>query len=338
MATLGGRALVTGATGFLGAALTARLRGLGLAVTALGRDGARGAHLVGLGARFVSCELDDASAVWAAVAGHDYVFHCAALSSPWGRYREFHRSNVVATETIAAASRAAGVRRFIHVSTPSIYADQRDRLGVREDAPLPARAVNHYAATKRLAERVVDEAYQRGLPVITIRPQGIFGPGDRAIFPRLIRVASRGRLPVFGDGRNLVDVTYVDNVVDSLLACATAPATSLGKKYNISNGEPVRGYEFLERMLEAVGVRARRVRVPFSVAYGAAAGLELVHRLALAGREPPLTRYSVIVLGKSRTLDISAARAELMYHPRVGLDEGIARFARWWKEQDRVAG
>jgi nucleoside-diphosphate-sugar epimerase len=331
------RALVTGATGFLGAALALRLHKLGYDVTGLGRDLYRGRALAAEGPRFVSCDLGDYPAVAAAAAGHDWVFHCAALSSPWGNYEEFHQANVVATQHVVAAAREAGAARLIHVSTPSIYIDhQRDRLDIREDEPLPATSINHYAATKLLAEAIVDEASARGLPVITLRPQGIFGPGDRNIFPRLIRVARRGRIPVIGSGHNVIDVTYVDNVVDALVACMESPPATLGKKYNITNGEPVGNYDFIERMLTAVGVRYRRLPVPFAVAFHAAHALELVYaRPALRRYEPPLTRYSVTVLGRSRTLDIAAARAELGYHPRIGLDEGIARFARWWKEEAR---
>jgi nucleoside-diphosphate-sugar epimerase len=333
-----GRALVTGATGFLGAALAARLRTLGFEVTGLGRDHARGQALAAAGVRFVACDLGDAAALTAACAGHDYVFHSGALSSPWGRWDDFYRANVTGTRHVVAASRAAGVRRLIHVSTPSLYIDHRDRLAIREDEPLPSRPINHYAATKRLAEAVIDEAHAAGLPVITIRPQGIFGPGDRTLFPRILRVARRGRLPLIGDGRNVIDVTYVDNVVDALVACATSPPATLGHKYNISNGEPVGNYDMIERVLAAVGVHCRQVRVPFAVAWAAAGLLEAVHRLGRLEREPPLTRYSVLVLARSRTLDISAARGALGYHPRIGLDEGIQRFARWWKENDRVSG
>jgi nucleoside-diphosphate-sugar epimerase len=330
-------ALVTGATGFLGAALAIRLHQLGYGVTGLGRDLYRGRALAAAGPRFVSCDLEDYGAVAAAAAGHDLVFHCAALSSPWGSYDQFHRANVVATQHVVAAARELGAARLIHVSTPSIYVDQRDRFDIREDEPLPATSINHYAATKRLAEAIVDEASARGLATVTLRPQGIFGPGDRTIFPRLIRVARRGRIPVIGDGTNIVDVTYVDNVVDALVAAIDSPPATLGRKYNITNGEPVRNYELIERMLTAVGVPFRGVPVPFAFAYHAAHLLELIYaRPSLRAFEPPLTRYSVTVLGKSRTLDIGAARQELGYRPRVGLDEGLQRFARWWKEEGRV--
>jgi nucleoside-diphosphate-sugar epimerase len=333
-----GRALVTGATGFLGRALALRLKELGLEVTGLGRDRARGQSLVDAGVRFLPVDLGDADAVAAACAGHDQVVHCAALTSPWGRYPDFVTANVTATRHVIAASQKARVRRLVHVSSPSIYVDHRDRLAVREDEPLPARAINHYAATKRLAEDEIDRAHAAGLPVVTVRPQGIFGPGDRAIFPRLIRVAGRGRFPVIGDGENLIDVTYVDNVVDALVQALDAPERALGKKYNITNGEPVSNYALLDRVFTAVGVTYRRVHLPFALAYSAAGMLEAVHRWALRGSEPLLTRYSVCVLAKSRTLDITAARNDLGYHPRVGLDDGVQRFVRWYKEEAHAHG
>ena len=331
------RVLVTGATGFLGGALCQRLHRLGFSVTATGRDAARGAALGG-GIRFVAADLADGDAAAALCAGQDYVVHCAALASPWGRYQDFHRANVVATRNIASASRRAGVRRMVHVSSPSIYMDHRDRVSVREDEPLPETPLSFYAATKRLAEDEIDRAHGDGLPVITIRPQGIFGPGDRVIFPRLIRVARRGWFPVIGHGRNLIDITYIDNVVDALLLCLSSPPASLGRKYNISNGDPISNYELLDRVFTAVGVRYRRVRVPFGFAYRAAGALEAVDRALPGEREPTLTRYAVCVLGKSRTLDLSAARTDLGYQPRVGIADGIDRFVTWWKEQDHVAG
>src|SRR6185436_9092261 len=122
------KALVTGATGFLGHALSLELQKRGMAVTGLGRDANRGADLAARGIRFAQCDLTDARAVEAACAGQDYVLHCAALASPWGNYRDFYDANVVATRHVAAASRKAGVKRLVNVSSPSIYVEDRDRL------------------------------------------------------------------------------------------------------------------------------------------------------------------------------------------------------------------
>jgi nucleoside-diphosphate-sugar epimerase len=333
-----GRVLVTGATGFLGGALSRRLHALGYAVTGTGRDMTRGTELARAGIPFLPADLAEPARVAALCRGMDYVVHCAALASPWGRYQDFYRANVLATRHVAVACRQAGVRRLVHVSSPSICMDSRDCLDVCEDDPLPPTAINAYAATKRLAEEEIDRAHAAGLPVITLRPHAIIGPGDQAIFPRLHKVAARGWFPVIGHGRSVIDVTYVDNAVEALVLALGARPGALGRKFNISNGEPMAMYELLDLLFVAVGLRYRRVRVPFWLAYGLATALETLHALAAPRREPALTRNSVCLLARSRTLDLSAARAELGYRPRVSLAEGIQRFATWWKEEQLVRG
>ncbi|MCC6747332.1 MAG: NAD-dependent epimerase/dehydratase family protein [Deltaproteobacteria bacterium] len=328
-------ATVTGATGFLGGALARRLVAEGWRVVGLGRDPVEGARLVAAGVEFVRSEIDDAATVSRACASASVVYHCAALSSAWGPTAEFVRSNVVGTRVVARAAREAGAR-LVHVSSPSIYIDQEHHLGIREDDPFPACGINDYAETKRLSEVEVAEAAREGLRAVVLRPQGIIGPGDRAIFPRALRVARRGVFPVIGDGQTWMDLTYVENVVDALLL-AGEKAGAIGRTYNVTNGAPVRLYELIERVLRSLGMACRRRRIPFGVAWTAAGALEAVHRAFLPAREPLLTQYAVCVLGRSRTLDISRAQSELGYRPAVSVDEGVERFVAWWKEQERAA-
>src|SRR5690606_3825206 len=117
-----------------------------------------------------------------------------ALSSPGGKYSDFYNSNVIGTRNIVEGSRRHQVGRLIYVSTPSLYFDYTDRWNLSESAPLPRKPVNAYAATKRRAEEEVEPAFAAGLPVITIRPRAIFGPGDQTILPRLLLANQKGRL------------------------------------------------------------------------------------------------------------------------------------------------
>lgn len=328
------RALVTGGTGFLGLKLAQRLKSDGWDVAALGRNAAIGAELEARGIAFIRADLTDRAAVHAACQGQDVVFHSGALSSPWGPYEAFYQANVLGTQHIADACRAHGVGRLVHVSTPSLYFDFRDRTGIKETDPLPAKGVNAYAETKRLAEGVVDDAHAAGLPAITIRPRGIFGPGDTAILPRLIRANAAGRLPLFDGGRARVDVTYVENVVDALLACAAAPEAALGAKYNVTNGEPMAVAELLDRVFTALDVPYHPRRIGFLPALAAAQAMELAARTLGGGKEPVLTAYAVGLLAKDQTLDITAAREQLGWTPRISVADGLTAFAAWWKEQD----
>ncbi|GIP35765.1 NAD(P)-dependent oxidoreductase [Paenibacillus sp. J2TS4] len=328
------RALVTGATGFIGGKLALRLAGMGWQVTAAGRNAQQGRKiaLAAEGITYIRADLQDEASIMKACEGQDYVFHCGALSSPWGKYDDFYQSNVIGTRNVAGGCLEHKVKRLIHVSTPSIYFDYTDRLNIKEDDPLPARSVNFYAATKLLAETEVDRAYERGLETITIRPRGVFGPGDQAILPRLLKANERGKVPLINGGQAKIDITYVENVVDSLLLCAEAGPDALGRKYNITNGEPVMLAELLENLFYVLRQPLRAKPLPFRAVYWLAGGLEWGAKLFAGGKEPLITRYTVGVLGTNQTLDITRARVELGYEPKVTISDGILKFADWWRK------
>jgi nucleoside-diphosphate-sugar epimerase len=324
------RALVTGATGFLGGALTRRLHTLGWQVTALGRNLVKLKELQSLGVQTRQIDLFDSDSLAEACTRQEIVFHCAALPAPWRAYSRFYRTNVIGTRHVVEACEASNVARLVHVSTPSLYFGYRSRIGVKETDPLP-EPISHYAATKRLAEAEIDKGFARGLATISIRPRALFGPGDTVIFPRLIPRLHQGNLPQIGDGENVIDLTYIDNVVDALILCAESPAKSLGKKYNISNGEPVKIWSLIERICRELGLPLPTRTVSYRVADAAATVVELLYRMIPNQLEPPITRLSVSLLAHSTTLDISAARSELGYQPKVSVDEGVELFLKWWK-------
>ncbi|MFD0961710.1 NAD-dependent epimerase/dehydratase family protein [Paenibacillus chungangensis] len=328
------RALVTGATGFVGKRLALTLQRKGWQVTAFGRNEAAGAELTGAGITFIRGDLAQRGPVVEACRGQDVVFHSGALSSPWGAYQQFYDSNVMGTRHVVDGCREGGARRLVHVSTPSIYMNYRDRFNIAEDSPLPRKPANHYAATKRLAEEIVQQAHSEGLPAIIIRPRAIFGPGDATLLPRLIRANDEGGVPMFRGGRITMDMTYVDNVVQALLLCADAPKSALGAAYNITNQEPVVLLEVLERLFRELDKPLKLRKVPYPIAYGLAGFLEWKARLLRSEEEPLLTRYSVGVLGRHQTLDHTLARNVLGYMPQISVEEGIVRYAQWWKKHE----
>ena len=329
------KVLVTGATGFLGGAVCAHLRAAGgWDVTATGRNAGKGADV---GAdRFVPADLTDHGAVVGLVRDQEAVIHCAALTSPWGRRVDFERANIAGTAALLAASVAAGVRRFVHVSTPSIYGEHVHREGLTETSPLPARPVNEYARTKLAAERLVLAAKDR-LEVVVLRPHALIGVGDAVLLPRLVRAASTGRLRIIGDGRARTDLTCVENAA---LACRLAlegdAARVGGETFNVTNGEPMGLWEALGQFLAAAGLPTPRGRVPFAVVWAGAALAEAWSR-HVSGREPVLTRYGAGVLAFSQTFDIGKARRVLGYQPMIPLAEGLARVGRWWREHPELS-
>lgn len=323
--------LITGATGFLGYRLAQTLREAGHAVVGTGRNETEGSRLEKIGARFIRSDLANDPELGKLVEGSRYVVHCAALSSAWGRESDFVQSNVVATRRIAEAARDAGVERFIHISTPSLYVEPKNRVAITEDDPLPAQAINLYAKTKREAEGIVLSQHAQGLSSIILRPQGIIGIGDRSILPRILATARKGFFPVIDGGQHEIDLTPVETVVESILCALRAKPAALGRAYNITNGEPIRNYEMIQKILKELGVRYREKPLSFRKAWNVASVLEGVHRAFGIAKEPLLTRYSACVLGKTRTLSIERAKNELGFQPALPLDTAIERILPWLK-------
>ena len=320
------KALVTGATGCLGRHLAAKLIAAGWHVRASGRDAAIGSTLQDAGAEFIAGDLLEAGLAQRLAEDVDVIFHCAALSSPWGRRAAFQAVNVDGTQALVDAAQLAGAARFVHVSSPSIYFTYQDAFDIPETAPLPRRFVNAYASSKAEAERVVMRAAEQGLSSVILRPRGIFGEFDTALAPRLMRFAASGRVPLLRGGRALVDVTYAGNVADAMMLAAR-PHAATGT-FNISNGEPLTVHDLLTRTFGALNREVRFAHVPYRLLDLAAAASEQGARL-LGGREPRLLRYTLGVMAYSQTLDITAARNHLGYEPRVSIDEGLTRYAAW---------
>jgi nucleoside-diphosphate-sugar epimerase len=154
----------------------------------------------------------------------------------------------------------------------------------------------------------------------------------------LISPLQSGRLPILGDGENVVDLTYIENVVDALLLCAESPTSTLGKKYNISNGEPVKIWKLVGHICAELNLQPPKRKISYRTANAAATVLELIYTLIPTHPEPPLTRVSVSMMANSTTLDITAARQELGYQPKVSVDEGFEKFMQWWKESMSLRG
>lgn len=330
------RVLVTGGTGFLGRHIVWRLGKLGDEVVFTGRDRHHASVVLAgfddtLGrARFVEVSHGTPAAARTlaeAARDVDAIVHCAALSAPWGRREVFERANIASTREVLGACETREIRRLVHISTPSLYFDFRDHVNIREDEPLP-RPVNTYARTKGIAEQLVMRAEIE--TVIALRPRAIFGPWDTTLLPRLLRIARQTRLPLMRGGTSLLDLTYVDNVVDAtMLALGAGPARAT---FNISNGEPMTVLALFNALASAFDFEPRFRRVPYPLVATVAALLEAYAAFA-PDWEPPLTRYSAGLLAYSQTLDLTQAREVLGYVPRVSLADGLHRTAAWFAEQ-----
>jgi nucleoside-diphosphate-sugar epimerase len=318
------RYLVTGATGFLGGAVVRRLHDTGYDVTATGRDRNRLNALPPADEKCrVALDLTAADPVSLAetLGPLDCIIHCAGLSSPWGRRSDFEYSNIRATEKVIALAKASGARHVIHISTPAIYFRFRDQWKVAEDSKLP-RPVNEYARSKALAERIV---LQSGVPYTIVRPRGLYGQGDTALLPKLIRAAKAGALPRFRNGAAVTDITHVDDVVDAIITIAGRREDAIGQIFNVSGGEALSIEQIVEQAARQSGVIPVWRNMPLFPALAAVRAGEFLARLKPSRPEPNVTSYSLGIFGFSQTLDLSRINKQLQWRPSISWEEGFAK-------------
>jgi nucleoside-diphosphate-sugar epimerase len=272
-----------------------------------------------------------------ATEGCEIVFHAAAKVDPWGAYKPFHRTNVVGTENVITSMRRNGVPKLIFTSTPSVVHSGGDLAGVDESEPYPEHFEAAYPQTKAMAEMAVLAANDNQLSTVALRPRLIWGPEDTNLVPQLIARARAGQLRLVGDGSNLVDTVYIDNAVDAHLLAADrlAPgAPCAGRPYFISNGEPWPMKEIINGILATAGLPPEERSVPLAAALAAGAVFENLHKVFPNREGPRMTRFVARNFSSAHWFDISAARRDLDYDPRISIDEGLARLRVWFEQQD----
>jgi nucleoside-diphosphate-sugar epimerase len=326
------KAMVTGGGGFLGKALTRLLLAEGHATRVFELPLVNTASLAELGAEVISGDLRDPQAVEKACQGMEVVFHVASLASPWGPGRLFDAINVTGAENVIAACRREKVPRLVYTSSPSAIFDGTDQRGLDESVPYPTRFTSHYGRTKALAEQKVLAAHGPDLATTAIRPHVIWGPGDNHLFPRLLKRALAGKLQIIGTGRNLIDVTHVEDAARAHLLAAQSQRPA-GKAYFVSQGRPVSLWGLVGTILEKVGIEPPRRKVPYPVAKAAALLIEIVWAAGRLKGEPPFTRYIVDELARDHYYNISRARADLGFEPRVTTESGQQSFVDWIKNE-----
>jgi nucleoside-diphosphate-sugar epimerase len=326
------KALVTGGGGFLGSAIVRQLRARGDQVVSYSRGSYP--ELAGLGVEQRRGDLTDAAALSEAAAGCEVVFHVAAKAGVWGSFEEYRQANVAGTENVIVVCRALGIARLVYTGSPSVVFDGSDVEGGDESLPYPLHFEAHYPHTKAMAEQAVLAANSPTLATVSLRPHLIWGPGDNHLAPRIVAKARSGRLRRIGQRPCLVDTVYVDNAAEAHLNAAdrllpdSAPA---GKAYFISNGEPLPLWEMVNRILAAAGLPEEQRSVSPALAYAAGVACERVWGLLHLSGEPPMTRFVARELATAHWFDISAAKRDLGYQPRVSVEEGLKRLQQWFE-------
>jgi nucleoside-diphosphate-sugar epimerase len=325
------RMVVTGSSGFVGGHVVRALASRGDEVVALDVAAPR-EPFASDKVQVVTADLRDAAALEQAVRGADSVFHVASrVQTRAHGSDEVFEVNVGGTEKLLAACRDVGVPRFVYVSSASVVYDGKDIERGDEKLPYPTHFHAPYAESKAIAEaKVLKENGKGGLATCSIRPHVVFGPGDARFFPAILARAKSGRLKAYvGDAHKLSDFTYVDNLVHGMLLAADkleASGPVGGQAYFVTNGEPVAFWEFIGKVLDGLGYPRPTFRVPYPIAFGAAAIRETID--ALRGATPTedrFSRFTIRYLTTHHYFSCDKAKRDLGYERTVDIDEGIRR-------------
>ena len=322
--TVPARIFITGANGFIGKALAARLRELGAQVT--------GVDLVGDPANGIVEGTTTNPDPWAgALEGVDVVVHTAAIVSTVAPIDKAWEVNVMGTRKVLDAAKAAGVQRFVHLSSVAVYGFYFPD-GIDETYPTRVSGgVSTYQDTKVNSEAIVlAEHASGGLECVVVRPCDVYGPGSVWIREPLA-LAKSGLLPLPNGGKGIFDVVYIDNFVDGMVLAISAPQAA-GQVFNIGERNTMTCKEYFGRVASWAGRKPRMV--PLNVA---APLLDVVGGLQRKlGQHSELGAAALHLLNRQGGVSIEKARTVLGYEPIVEFDEGIRRCEEWARAEGLI--
>jgi sterol-4alpha-carboxylate 3-dehydrogenase (decarboxylating) len=317
--------LITGGQGFVGRALVERFADLGHEVTCLDmKDSA-----FRKGVRFIRADIRDLDAVRSACAGMDTVVHNASLvHTKHNREEDVWAVNLGGTENFLKACEEAGVGRLVYISSASAVYEGGDIENGDESLPYSTISQAPYADSKIAAEKLV-LAHRGATQACAIRPHVIFGAGDNRFIPNIVEKAKAGKLGrAVGNRDKLSDFTYISNLVDAVVAAEDrlVPGSPVcGQAYFITNGEPMAFFDFIEKFIIEMGYPPIRGKVPFWLAYTAAAIYEAIDTLkgGTLNAENGLSRFAVRYMVTHHYFNIAKAKRDLGWTPKVSLADGI---------------
>ena len=325
------RIVVTGGTGFTGKALVKRLLDAGHSVVALDyQEGLKTEEIKTWGGEVIIGSVTDRSVVEKALKGADIVQHLAAafreLDVPNSYYDEV---NVGGTQNVLEAAEKEGVKKFIYCSTCGVHGNV-DNPPADENAPI--QAADYYQKTKYLAEPIVQEYFGRGMKTVILRPTALYGPGDKERFGMIFKRVNKGMFPIFGDGKALYHPVYVENYVDASIL-VQSPDVGDGQAYLIADEEYLTIEELAKKIAQAMGMQDT-VKMPhFPLLPLRIAGHLTEWACKPFGIAPPIFPRRVDWYRQNRAFDISKAKREIGYQPKVGLDQGLKLTYEWYLQE-----
>jgi nucleoside-diphosphate-sugar epimerase len=333
------RALVTGATGFLGSHVVEQLLDQGHEVRALARRTSDTRHLETTGAEIAFGDVEDIDSLRPAVAGMDVVVHAAARVMPgWGDWPDYENCIIKGTGNLLRASADAGVRRFLQFSSITVYGKScTGGIPVVESAPCEVdfKPENYYDCAKIEADRLAfQDRDGGGLEVSAIRPGWVYGPRDKMLSDRLYRQLHMPIVAWPGQANPRIPLVYATDVADCAIRAATGDRAA-GQIYNVAPSGEIRLRDFAGAMARAFGRPEPKLFVPFRVVYITCAIAEAWARLRRVKEMPFLTRSAIMSLNTETLADASKAREELGWEPKVSVEEGTRLYAEWRRSQGK---
>ena len=307
------RVFLTGATGQVGQAVLRRLATEGVSVHAITRGPL---PTDAEGVRWFAADVGDPEAMAKAAAGCDVAVHAARECSHEGSLEVLGWINVAGTENALKAARHAGVKRFVHVGCVDVTLANHARVNWNEDKALGRWPKAPHARTELEAEELVIGLGDAKMSTVVLRAATVWGPDDRWLLPRLIREARAGGVQLVGRGENLVATCYVENLAEAVWLAAQK-AGAAGSLYHVTDDEMTLARDFYAGLCQALGLPAPRTGAGITAASWKA-------RLGVGG----LSLIDVIHRGRSTSFDVSPARVDLGYAPRVSVDEGLAAMTK----------
>jgi nucleoside-diphosphate-sugar epimerase len=318
--------LVTGGTGFTGAALILRLLSEGHAVRSLDyQKGILWEKLEKAGAELITGSITDADLVDKCTSGVDFVFHLAAAFRELGVPDKYYFDvNVNGTRNVLEAAKKHGVQKVVYCSTQGVHGHVKNPPG---DENSPVAPEDYYQQTKYEGELVVQEFLKSGMNATIIRPTAIYGPGDPGRFLMIFKWAKKGYFPMFGNGRTFYHPVYIDNLVDAFLL-TMEPDKGKGETFIIADELYLPIEDLVSRTGKAMGKEIRIVHMPIIPLIVAGHVCEKVCKPL--GIAPPIFPRRVDWYRQVRAFRIDKAKRELGYQPAVSIDEGLRRTAQWY--------
>lgn len=321
------RVLITGATGLLGGHLIKELQERGETIRALVLPVENADKLIKQGIEVVRGDITDASSLGPAVKDVDLIFHLAGMMGVWRPLADYRLVNVNGTENLYMAAQRAGVRRFVHTSSHTVYGLGHGRFMTENDPLRPDP--DPYPLTKAEGDRLVRRLMlNSGVETVILRPGTFFGPGDRLHFGRMAQKVKDGKGLIVGRGDNHLPFCYVTDVVQGFMLAAYHPKAP-GNVYNITNDRPLTQLEMFNAIADAVGGKRPTLHLPYlPIFYGSIVAERIV--APLTRTKPVVTQLGAMMFGSDNKHSVEKARRELGFEPKVDLLTGIQLAAEWF--------